>query len=104
MSASSPSVASPHVDDHRISTTGYRNAESLLRFKPIVEIRNTESTTCKHIDDKKEGLRQLVGNHYRDLIDSADSIVNMKSSCNAISANFTPSLFLINFLKTSFDC
>ncbi|CAK8573037.1 unnamed protein product [Lathyrus sativus] len=89
MRVSSPQAASPHVDDHRISTTGYRDAESLFRSKPIAEIRNTESATRKQIDDKKEELRQLVGNRYRDLIDSADSIVNMKSSCNAISANIT---------------
>ncbi|XP_058770104.1 conserved oligomeric Golgi complex subunit 1-like [Vicia villosa] len=89
MRVSSPPAASPHLDDHRISTTGYRDAESLFRSKPIAEIRNTESATRKQIDDKKEELRQLVGNRYRDLIDSADSIVNMKSSCNAISANIT---------------
>ncbi|RHN81358.1 putative oligomeric Golgi complex subunit 1 protein [Medicago truncatula] len=86
---SSPAAGTPHADDHRISTSGYRDAESLFRTKPIAEIRNTESSTRKQIDDKKEELRQLVGNRYRDLIDSADSIVNMKSSCTAISANIT---------------
>lgn len=68
---------------------GYRDAESLFRSKPISEIRNVEVATKKEIDAKKEELRQLVGNRYRDLIDSADSIVLMKSSCESISANIT---------------
>ncbi|KAK9292288.1 hypothetical protein L1049_020252 [Liquidambar formosana] len=68
---------------------GYRDAESLFRSKPISEIRNVEATTKKQIQDKKEELRQLVGNRYRDLIDSADSIVLMKSSCESISSNIS---------------
>ncbi|KAF8402424.1 hypothetical protein HHK36_013380 [Tetracentron sinense] len=68
---------------------GYRDAESLFRSKPISEIRNVEAATKKEIEEKKEELRQLVGNRYRDLIDSADSIVLMKSSCESISANIS---------------
>ncbi|KAK7268437.1 hypothetical protein RIF29_21135 [Crotalaria pallida] len=88
--ATPPSTAPPYSDDHRASnpnTLGYRDAESLFRSKPISEIRITESATRKQIEDKKEELRQLVGNRYRDLIDSADSIVRMKSSSTSISAN-----------------
>ncbi|KAK6147292.1 hypothetical protein DH2020_018204 [Rehmannia glutinosa] len=66
-----------------------QDAESLFRMKPISEIRNVEATTRKQIQDKSEELRQLVGNRYRDLIDSADSIVIMKSSCESISANIS---------------
>ncbi|KAK3420081.1 hypothetical protein EUGRSUZ_G00871 [Eucalyptus grandis] len=66
---------------------GHQDAESLFRTKPIAEIRNVEAATRRQIEDKKEELRQLVGNRYRDLIDSADSIVLMKSSCEAISRN-----------------
>ncbi|KAA8529704.1 hypothetical protein F0562_034196 [Nyssa sinensis] len=66
---------------------GFREAESLLRTKPISDIRNVEAATRKQIQDKSEELRQLVGNRYRDLIDSADSIVLMKSCCESISAN-----------------
>ncbi|CAK9142321.1 unnamed protein product [Ilex paraguariensis] len=64
-----------------------KDAESLFRTKPISEIRNVEAATRKQIQDKSEELRLLVGNRYRDLIDSADSIVLMKSSCESISAN-----------------
>ncbi|XP_023769929.1 conserved oligomeric Golgi complex subunit 1 [Lactuca sativa] len=71
------------------STLTAKDAESLFRTKPISEIRNVEAATRKQIQDKSEELRQLVGNRYRDLIDSADSIVNMKSSCHSISGNIS---------------
>ncbi|PHT47088.1 hypothetical protein CQW23_11296 [Capsicum baccatum] len=92
----SPSPTLP-ADHNRLSSVaastagsgGVRNqdAELLFRTKPIAEIRNVEAATRKQIQDKSEELRQLVGNRYRDLIDSADSIVLMKSSCESISAN-----------------
>ncbi|KAK9138998.1 hypothetical protein Sjap_009592 [Stephania japonica] len=65
------------------------DAESLFRSKAISEIRNVEGATKKQIEEKKEELRQLVGNRYRDLIDSADSIVLMKSCCDSISSNIS---------------
>ncbi|OMO77953.1 Vacuolar protein sorting-associated protein 51 [Corchorus capsularis] len=66
-----------------------RDAESLFRSNPISEIRNVESATNKQIQDKKEELRQLVGTRYRDLIDSADSILQMKSASQSISSNIS---------------
>ncbi|EEF47321.1 conserved oligomeric Golgi complex subunit 1 [Ricinus communis] len=82
-------VSSASADDRSatLSGGGFRDAETLFRSKTISEIRNVEATTRKQIDDKKEELRQLVGNRYRDLIDSADSIVLMKSSCHSIYSN-----------------
>ncbi|XP_016508096.1 conserved oligomeric Golgi complex subunit 1 [Nicotiana tabacum] len=84
-----PTSPSP-ADQNRLSSTPVarnQDAELLFRTKPIAEIRNVEAATRKQIQDKSEELRQLVGNRYRDLIDSADSIVLMKSSCESISAN-----------------
>ncbi|KAL5998431.1 hypothetical protein ACLOJK_009371 [Asimina triloba] len=66
-----------------------RDAESLFRSKPIAEIRNVESATKKEIESKKEELRQLVGTRYRDLIESADTIILMKSSCESIASNLS---------------
>lgn len=63
------------------------DAESLFRTKTIPEIRNVESATRSQIQQKQEELRQLVGTRYRDLIDSADSIVLMQKSSQSISAN-----------------
>lgn len=71
------------------SGAGFREAETLFRAKPVSEIRNVEMNTRKQIEDKKEELRQLIGNRYRDLIDSADSILLMKSSCESISSNIS---------------
>ncbi|XP_071690431.1 conserved oligomeric Golgi complex subunit 1 [Rutidosis leptorrhynchoides] len=71
------------------TTLTSKDAESLFRSKPISEIRIIESETRKQIQNKSEDLRQLVGNRYRDLIDSADSIVNMTSSCHSISNNIS---------------
>ncbi|OAY81786.1 Conserved oligomeric Golgi complex subunit 1, partial [Ananas comosus] len=66
---------------------GTRDAESLFRTKPIPEIRAVEASVRREIQEKKEELRQLVGRSYRDLIDSADSILLMKSSCESICSN-----------------
>ncbi|KAL0735758.1 hypothetical protein Bca4012_011968 [Brassica carinata] len=86
-------MSSASTAEHRPSAAslggGQRDAESLFRAKPMSEIRNVESATRKNIEDKKEELRQLVGTRYRDLIDSADSIVHMKSLCESISANIS---------------
>ena len=64
-----------------------RDAELLFRTKKISEIRSTEASTKREIEEKKEELRQLVGKSYRDLIDSADTIVLMKTSSESISLN-----------------
>ncbi|KAL5843078.1 hypothetical protein ACOSQ3_013681 [Xanthoceras sorbifolium] len=93
MRVASPSAsnASSAAEERAASLSGggYRDAESLFRTKPISEIRNVELTTRKQIQEKQEELRQLVGTRYRDLIDSADSIVLMKSSCDSISSNIS---------------
>ncbi|KAJ8499851.1 hypothetical protein OPV22_010403 [Ensete ventricosum] len=64
-----------------------RDAESLFRSKPIPEIRAVEAATRREIKVKEEELRQLVGESYRDLIDSADSILLIRSSCESIDSN-----------------
>lgn len=69
-----------------LSGGGYRDAESLFRTKPISEIRTVELDTVKQIQEKQEELRQLIGTRYRVLIDSADSIVLMRCSCESISS------------------
>ncbi|XP_039014105.1 conserved oligomeric Golgi complex subunit 1-like isoform X2 [Hibiscus syriacus] len=78
-----------------------RDAESLFRSNPISEIRNVEAFTNKQIEDKKEELRQLVGTRYRDLIDSADSILQMKSASESISSNISSIHLSIRSLSVS---
>ncbi|CAL9751428.1 unnamed protein product [Musa acuminata subsp. burmannicoides] len=66
---------------------GAHDAESLFRSKSIPEIRAGEAATRREIKAKEEELRQLVGESYRDLIDSADSILLIRSSCESIDSN-----------------
>ncbi|EPS73217.1 hypothetical protein M569_01538 [Genlisea aurea] len=80
------------VNPSRHSTGGVpwnQDAESLFRLKSVSEIRKIEAETRRQIQGKSEELRQLVGNGYRDLIDSADSIIRMDSTCRSISANIS---------------
>ncbi|KAH7541750.1 hypothetical protein FEM48_Zijuj02G0000900 [Ziziphus jujuba var. spinosa] len=84
-----PPVTSDDTRKAALAGGGYRDAESLFRTKPISEIRKVESSTRDFIHQKQEELRLLVGTRYRDLIDSADSIVLMKRSSQSISSNLS---------------
>eukprot|EP00899_Mesostigma_viride_P014150 jgi/Mesvir1/22736/Mv14139-RA.1 len=64
-----------------------RNAELLFETRSIAEIREIEARTTREVDEKKEELRQLVGASYRDLIESADTIIEMKRSSEAVVEN-----------------
>ncbi|GFR44388.1 hypothetical protein Agub_g5608 [Astrephomene gubernaculifera] len=72
-----------------------RGAEALFTTKTITEIREIEVRTRKDIEQKKLQLRNLVGDSYRDLIDSADKIL-------AISNNTTTILTNIRSIQESF--
>jgi hypothetical protein len=48
--------------------------------------RQVEARTRKEMDEKREELRQLVGGSYRDLIDSADSIVEMAKTSQQVGS------------------
>ncbi|KAL6616160.1 hypothetical protein ACP70R_038430 [Stipagrostis hirtigluma subsp. patula] len=68
---------------------GAADAEELFRTKRIPEIRAAEGATRREISAKEEELRQLVGRSYRDLLDSADSILLIKQSSDTISDNLS---------------
>eukprot|EP00240_Pyramimonas_obovata_P004919 CAMPEP_0118935450 /NCGR_PEP_ID=MMETSP1169-20130426/15650_1 /TAXON_ID=36882 /ORGANISM="Pyramimonas obovata, Strain CCMP722" /LENGTH=399 /DNA_ID=CAMNT_0006878493 /DNA_START=206 /DNA_END=1401 /DNA_ORIENTATION=+ len=78
--APGPSNAGPTTT----SQAAQKNAETLFETRLVAEIRQIEARTRSEIDEKKEELRQLVGNSYRDLIESADKIVDMKNTCCAV--------------------
>ena len=69
------------------------NSEKSLQIKinqifeknNISAVRNIDKQAKQDVEKKKYELRMLVGNRYRDLIDSADSILEMKNSSNKIS-------------------
>lgn len=66
-----------------------RKAETLFETSTIAEIREVEAKAKAEIEDKKAALRHLVGDSYRDLISSADSILVMANTCAAAVDNVT---------------
>lgn len=50
----------------------------------VEEIRKLEKETRAEIETKKEDLRQMVGERYRDLIEAADTITEMKNCSGKI--------------------
>ncbi|CAG8760201.1 9406_t:CDS:2, partial [Racocetra persica] len=54
------------------------SADELFVNHSIPELRALEKRTRSDIEKKKQELRLMVGERYRDLIDAADSIVNMR--------------------------
>ncbi|XP_038072145.1 conserved oligomeric Golgi complex subunit 1-like [Patiria miniata] len=56
----------------------------LFETYTIEEIRKIERETRSDIEKKKEDLRQMVGERYRDLIDAADTISDMKACTEKI--------------------
>ncbi|KAH9461505.1 hypothetical protein Pst134EA_017808 [Puccinia striiformis f. sp. tritici] len=54
--------------------------DQLFQNFTIREIRSIEQRARNHADQKREDLRQMVGERYRDLLSVADSIVRIKNS------------------------
>jgi hypothetical protein len=61
------------------------HSDSLFEKHTIAEIRQLEQTTRKDVGEKREELRQMVGERYRDLISAADTIVEIKNTANTVS-------------------
>ncbi|KAJ8028956.1 Conserved oligomeric Golgi complex subunit 1 [Holothuria leucospilota] len=55
------------------------DADDLFVKYTVEEIRKIEKNTRSDIEKKKEDLRQMVGERYRDLIEAADTITEMKN-------------------------
>ncbi|CAG8451705.1 3524_t:CDS:10, partial [Ambispora leptoticha] len=60
------------------------DADELFVRNSISELRDMEKNIRIDIENKKQELRLMVGERYRDLIDAADSIVNMRHSALSI--------------------
>lgn len=60
------------------------DANALFERHTIQEIRDLEKKTRSNIEKKKEDLRVMVGERYRDLIDAADTISDMKTSAENV--------------------
>ncbi|KAG2431082.1 hypothetical protein HXX76_009615 [Chlamydomonas incerta] len=79
-------AGAPGQTGHKLSEA-QRGAEALFTTKTISEIREIEVRTRKDIEQKKVQLRNLVGDSYRDLIDSADKILSIANNATTILNN-----------------
>ncbi|GFO40997.1 conserved oligomeric Golgi complex subunit 1-like [Plakobranchus ocellatus] len=61
------------------------NATILFEKHTVEKIRHLEKETRLDIEKKKEDLRVMVGERYRDLIEAADTITDMKTSAENVS-------------------
>eukprot|EP00927_Polykrikos_kofoidii_P039927 TRINITY_DN34215_c0_g1_i1.p1 TRINITY_DN34215_c0_g1~~TRINITY_DN34215_c0_g1_i1.p1 ORF type:complete len:1060 (-),score=232.87 TRINITY_DN34215_c0_g1_i1:546-3725(-) len=66
-------VASSQIDD-------------LFRQKPLVEIHALLKQTRDEVESKKQELRELVGDHYRSVLESSDHIRQMSDCAAKVSA------------------
>ena len=67
-------------------STNFKDIESGTIFEKysINEILEIEKKLRKEIEKKKEDLRQLVGQRYRELIEAADTITDMKTGIGKV--------------------
>ncbi|XP_031572017.1 conserved oligomeric Golgi complex subunit 1-like [Actinia tenebrosa] len=85
------SSSSPRQDSSKSSQSISWDAEidvnTLFVEHSIEEIRALEKKTRGDIEKKKEELRLMVGERYRDLIDAADTITEMKDYTKKITTS-----------------
>ena len=58
--------------------------EQLFESRTIEQIRELEREKRRQIEEKKEEMKETVGARYRDIIESADSITEMRDCCRAM--------------------
>ncbi|EFN52303.1 hypothetical protein CHLNCDRAFT_139073 [Chlorella variabilis] len=58
--------------------------EKLFQQRPIAAVREFELTMQASLAEKKKQLRETVGESYRDLISSADTIIDISRSCHRL--------------------
>lgn len=64
----------------------YTTVNELFQTHSIKDIKNIHQKTIDTIQEKQEILKQLVGKKYENIIDAADSIINMKHLCNQLTS------------------
>ncbi|KAF9198755.1 Golgi transport complex subunit 1 [Haplosporangium sp. Z 27] len=67
--------------------TGAVDADDLFMKLSVPELNVYERRTRQDIENKKQELRMMVGERYRDLIGAADCIVRMKETAFAVQDN-----------------
>ncbi|XP_076609353.1 conserved oligomeric Golgi complex subunit 1 isoform X2 [Chaetodon auriga] len=75
-------MAEDHALPHRVSEI--KDPAVLFERYNTEEIRRIERKVRGEIEQKKEELRQMVGERYRDLIDAADTIGEMRQCSESV--------------------
>nr|XP_058952613.1 conserved oligomeric Golgi complex subunit 1-like [Pocillopora verrucosa] len=73
-----------HGNSKTISWDAEVDSDALFSNHTVEEIRAVEHKTRGDIEQKKEDLRLMVGERYRDLIDAADTVTDMKTCAGQI--------------------
>ena len=74
------------------------DAESVLQNQSVEQARAHEKRTRAAVEQKKSELRELVGSSYRDVISSADNILEMRTKANQICERMLQMEHLVNTL------
>ncbi|XP_055353190.1 uncharacterized protein LOC129599073 [Paramacrobiotus metropolitanus] len=61
------------------------DVENLLKTHTVAQLKDIEKKLRTDVERKKEDLRQLVSNRYRELIDAADKIKGMHGSISSVT-------------------
>ncbi|KAJ3417294.1 Golgi transport complex subunit 1 [Chytridiales sp. JEL 0842] len=64
-------------------------ADILFQKHTVVELRTLQKKMKADVETKKQDLRLMVGERYRDLLEAADSVRKMKESASAIQGIFS---------------
>ncbi|MBN3313493.1 COG1 protein, partial [Atractosteus spatula] len=75
------------VPAHSLRISEIGDPTALFERYSADEIRGIERRVRGEIEQKKEELRQMVGERYRDLIEAADTIGEMRQTCIATVTN-----------------
>lgn len=73
-----------HGNSKTISWDAEVDSDALFSNHTVEEIRAVEHKTRGDIEQKKEDLRVMVGERYRDLIDAADTVTDMKTCAGQV--------------------
>ncbi|KAI1232484.1 hypothetical protein IHE44_0006949 [Lamprotornis superbus] len=85
MAAAAPPVrAGPDVGVVAAMAARGAEAEALFEAHTAAELRAVERRLRASIEQKREELRQMVGERYRDLIEAADTIAEMRRSAERL--------------------
>ncbi|XP_052665039.1 conserved oligomeric Golgi complex subunit 1 isoform X3 [Harpia harpyja] len=82
--AAASAAAPPRLRAGAVMAVRGAEAESLFEAHTAAELRAVERRLRAGIEQKREELRQMVGERYRDLIEAADTIAEMRLSAESL--------------------